>query len=71
MNQIKLSDMSTDQLLARFAEIGVAQDEALLDEDYVAFNSLYDQMNEVDRELRTRGQRARLELLRLYNHPNI
>jgi Domain of unknown function (DUF2019) len=71
MKRTKLNALTIDQLLQQFAQIGVAQDRALLARDHSRFNRLYDQMGDVDRELRARGANARLELLRLFNHPNI
>jgi hypothetical protein len=71
MTSAKLENMTIDQLVERFAEIGIAQDEALLYDEYSKFNRLYDQMDAVDRALRSRGPDARLALLRLYNHPNM
>ncbi|MGH6736206.1 MAG: DUF2019 domain-containing protein [Methyloceanibacter sp.] len=63
--------MTLDQLIERFVQIALAQDDAILDDRYSEFNRLYDRMLDVDRELRARGIEARLELLRLYDHPNI
>jgi hypothetical protein len=63
--------MTVDDLLARFAEIGIAQDKALLYDEVATFNRLYRQMDEVDNELRARGPDAHLALLRLYDHPNM
>jgi UTP-glucose-1-phosphate uridylyltransferase len=63
--------MSVDQLVERFAEIGVAQYQALLGGATREFKRLFDQMKAVDQELRARGQQARLALIRLYDHPNI
>jgi hypothetical protein len=78
MKNANLKSMTVDQLVARFAEIGVAQYRALDDhEDWIEnnpnlkFNRLFNQMNEVDLELRSRGREARLALQRLYVHPNI
>ncbi len=71
MNQAALEGMTPDQLLERMVGIGLAQDEAQLDDNYTRFNRLYDQMREVDRELRARGPQARLMLLQLYEHPNV
>lgn len=70
MKNTKLGDMSIDQLIDRFAEIGIAQDDALWNGKYAKFNRLFESMNEVDVELRSRGLEARLALLRLYSHPN-
>lgn len=47
--------MTVDQLVDRFAEIGVAQDTAELMGVISKFNKLYRQMREVDTELRARG----------------
>ena len=55
----------------RFAEIGVARDQALLYDEHIRFNRLFSEMNEVDQELRRRGLDARLALCRLYGHPNV
>ncbi len=71
MTSAKLKAMSLDGLVARFAEIGVAQDEALLHDDHRVYNRLYRQMDEVDNELRIRGLDARLALTRLFDHPNL
>ena len=63
--------LTVDQLVDRFAEIGVAQDEALLYDEHKRFNRLFSEMNEVDQELCRRGLDARLALCRLYGHPNV
>src|SRR5262249_35324988 len=66
-----VKDLTVDKLVDRFAEIGVAQDHALLYDEHEKFNRLFSEMNEVDQELRRRGRQARLALLRLYDHPNM
>ncbi len=71
MKQAKLDQMTIDQLVTRFAEIGVAQDEAELVGEIGKFNSLYRQMDATEKELRRRGPEARLALLNLYDHPNM
>lgn len=71
MKPKNLDEMTVDELIERFAEIGVAQYKALDDDDYAKFNRLYRQMDEVDRELRARGPEARLALLKLYTYPNM
>jgi hypothetical protein len=68
---MKFEGLTVDQLVDRFAEIGVAQDQALLYDEHKKFNRLYSEMNEVDKELRRRGPEARLAVLRLYNHANM
>ncbi len=71
MRQADLKSITVDQLVDRFAEIGIAQDQALLYDEYKRFNRLFNQMNDVDQELRKRGLQARLALLRLFDHPNV
>lgn len=82
MTQTGLNTMSIDQLVDRFAEIAIAQEKAgddLVirlwdsngeDTDTSEINRLFEQMNEVDNELRARGREARLALTRLYSHRN-
>ncbi len=71
MRRVKLEEMTVDELVERFAEIGVAQDQAELIGEMGKFNHLYKQMDATEKEIRTRGREARLALLRLYNHPNM
>jgi len=52
-------------------DIGVQQDEALLDENIRKYNRLYDQMLEIEIELRRRGRSARIMLKTLFDHSNI
>jgi hypothetical protein len=67
----KLEKMTVDELVDRFAKIGMAQDGALLDDEIGKVNRLMHQLRELDMELRARGKEARLALLRLYDHPNM
>jgi hypothetical protein len=71
MKRVKLKSITVDQLVDRFAEIGVAQDEAELYGEHKKFRRLFNQMHDVDQELRRRGLQARLALLRLFDHPNM
>jgi Domain of unknown function (DUF2019) len=71
MKHASLGDMTVNQLVDRFADIDVAQDQALLYDEIGKFNRLFDQMHAVDIELRARGTEARLALLRLFDHPNM
>lgn len=70
MKQAKLENMTVDELVDRFAAIGVNQDQALLYSDIRKFNQLYDQMMSVRAELKRRSGDQRRALLALYNHPN-
>lgn len=65
MRQINLKAMTVDELVDRFAEIGIAQDTVELMGEISEFNKLYWQMKDVDIELRARGEDARRVLLRL------
>ena len=71
MKRIKLEEMATDALVERFAEIGIAQDEALFHDQVSKYNRLFDKMVAVDDELRRRGREARLALVALHAHPNL
>jgi hypothetical protein len=77
MKPANLKTMTVDQLVERFAEIGVAQDKSLQEGEYWIegyinheLNQLFAQMHEIDTELRSRGLDARLALRQLYHHPN-
>jgi hypothetical protein len=71
MKPVGLEKLTVDQLVDRFVEIGVAQDQAELMGEIGKFNRLFDQMRAVDIELRARGLAARRALLRLFDHPNM
>jgi hypothetical protein len=71
MKRIKLQDLTVDQLVERFVEIGLDQDRALLENDVGGFNRLFDQMQVVNQELKSRAGDQRRALLSLYKHPNL
>jgi hypothetical protein len=71
MKRATIDTLTTDQLFERFAEISVGQYEALLYDEYKKLKRLFGDMRAVDDELRKRGRNARLDLLRLYDHPNM
>ncbi|WP_404934745.1 DUF2019 domain-containing protein [Nitratireductor sp. L15S-10] len=69
--KIHFSEQSDGQLLARAAEIGVAQDDALLGNEISRFNRLFDELMGIEEELRARpGDRRRL-FMELYEHRNM
>jgi hypothetical protein len=70
MKRVKLQDLSADQLVERFATIGVDQDKALLRREHAKFNRLFDEKRAVERELKSRNGDQRHALLNLYSHPN-
>ena len=71
MMPVGLEKLTVDQLVERFAEIGVEQDEALLYDEHKKFNRLFSKMDDVDQELRRRGLQAWRALLKLFDHPNM
>ena len=54
MKKVNPSDMTTKDLVDRFAQIGRAQDQALLGGQIAKFNRLFDQMAEISKELKGR-----------------
>jgi hypothetical protein len=70
MKRADLPRTTDEQLMARFVEIALAQDDALLYGEVAKFNKLFLQKRAVEEELKSRpGDRRRL-LLRLYDHEN-
>jgi ParB-like chromosome segregation protein Spo0J len=63
--------MKTEQLVARFIEIGVAQNEALLRDEITGFNRLYDEKVAVLEELKARPGDMRHALVSLHDHANL
>ncbi len=68
---MKLADMSNEALVQHFAEICLKEERALFGSQISKFNKLFKQQTEVKEELKSRGSDARLELLRLYQHPSM
>jgi len=71
MTRMNLEAMPVDELVSRFAEIGVAQDDALLGDEFAKFNRLFEQMQAISQELKRRPGDQRRALLGLYEHPNM
>jgi hypothetical protein len=71
MKQIELSAMSSANLVERFAEIVVAQDQALLGGEHSKFNRLFRQMMDIANELKAREGDQRRLLLELFTFPNM
>jgi hypothetical protein len=63
--------MSVDQLVARFADIGVEQDDAILKDDNRRFRRLYRGMDDIEKELQLRPGDQRRALMALYRHANM
>ena len=71
MKRSNLMKVSPAQLVDRFAEICVAQNEALLEGALPEFSRLFRQMRAVVEELESRPGDQRTALLPLYKHPNV
>ena len=70
MTPIKLDNLTVEQLVERFTSITLDQDRALRSGNHGRFNRLFDDMEAVKQELKTRDGDQRRALLPLYNHPN-
>lgn len=70
MSKDKLKKLTTEELVERFVEIGLGQDDAMLYNEIGKYNRLYDQMKSVEDELESRKDDHRRFLLPLYEHDN-
>lgn len=70
MRQMKIEEMSVAELVDRFAQICLEQDQALLYSDISKFNKIYREMVAVRDELKSRPGDRRGALLALYEHEN-
>ena len=70
MKRTNLNGMTVDQLVECFAAMAVDQDGALLRNEISRFNRLFDDMEAVKEDLKTRDGDQRCALLRLYDHSN-
>ena len=68
---IKLANMTIEQILALYAEVGIAQNAAERKGQIARFNRLADSNSKIIKELMSRPGDQRLALLQLYNHPDI
>jgi hypothetical protein len=70
---VSLTAMSVDELLERFEEICLVEDEVTNDYEEEApkkYNECYDALQAVHEELKARGVEARRGLMRFYDHYN-
>lgn len=70
MKRPSLSSYSVDDLVRRFTELALQQDDALLGNELSAVKRLYWKLEEIGEELKGREGDARRALARLYDHPN-
>jgi hypothetical protein len=71
MTRLNVKMMTVNELVERFVAIALDQDKALFNEEIAKFNKLYEQMDTVRSELRSRPGDQRSALLPLCSHPNI
>lgn len=70
MKRIALQDMTEEQLVDRFAEIALDQDDALLMDEMRKYTRLYHEMEALEQELNGRAGDERRLLLPLLDHRN-
>jgi hypothetical protein len=70
MNKNKLKDLSNDELLGRFVELGVRRHDAALELDTETCNKLVDKTGEIFSVLKSRGEETHRLLLPLMHHEN-
>lgn len=70
MKSSNLVDMTVPQLVDRFMALALDQDKALLREEIAKVNRIFDHLENVEAELKSRPGDQRRALLRLYDHPN-
>jgi hypothetical protein len=71
MKRVKLSDMTTEQLVQLFTDLAVQQDAALLCRAQREVNRIFWKMEEIKSELKSRPGDQRVALLALYDHKNM
>ena len=63
--------MTVDDLVQRFATLGLEEDKAILHDDNEEFTRLFWEMEAVEGELKSRQGDQRRALTRLYDHRNV
>jgi len=70
MKSVKLEEMNVAQLVEQFVGIALAQDVAARRDEIRKYNRLYDELEAVEGELKTREGDQRRALVSLLNHSN-
>ena len=70
MKRISVGAMTLEQLSDRFVAIALAQDQAILDSEHARYNRLFDEMEVIREELKSRPGDQRRALLPQLKHPN-
>jgi hypothetical protein len=71
MKRSSLSDLSIENLVQQFAEIGVAQYKALDADDMPKYNRLFRKLMDIEGELKSRPGDQRTAVVALYGYPNM
>jgi hypothetical protein len=70
MTSTSLKNLGVEELVDEFLSMALAQDEALLEEEYGKYNRLFDRMEDVKETLKNRDGDERRVLLPLLGHRN-
>jgi Domain of unknown function (DUF2019) len=70
MKRVNFQGMTVDQLVHRYIIIRIDQNNALRRREHRKFNRLFNEMDAIENELKTRDGDQRRVLLNLYTHPN-
>ncbi|WP_398479012.1 DUF2019 domain-containing protein [Tardiphaga sp.] len=71
MKRLSVNQMTSAELIERFVEVTIGQDEAELRGQIAKYNRLFKIMMDVTNELKSRSGDQRTELLTLYDHANL
>jgi hypothetical protein len=71
MIQQNLQSMTVDQLVERFAALGVEQSKAIDADNNKKYAGLFEQMMNVEKEMKLRSGDQRRALVALYSYPNM
>ena len=71
MTRPNAPETPSNEFVAEFLKIGLAQYDALLGGDTRSFNRLFKKMNAIEMELKARSGDQRSQLLPLLSHPNL
>lgn len=71
MKRDDLQARSLPELISRYVEIGIEQDEVILERNNRKYNRLFQEKTRITQELKNRNGDLRTALLDLYQHPNM
>src|SRR5690348_1178810 len=71
MKRLSLSKATVDELVERFIELCIEQDRYLARDEIAKVNRLFDKIEALKQELKSRPGDQRSALFALYDHPNM